>query len=63
MQRDDLVRLGHMLDAARDALVFAADKDRSDLDTDRMVTFAIMKESRSQAPAWERTPERSSLSV
>lgn len=43
MQRDDLVRLGHMLDAARDARAFAAGKDRSDLDKDRMLTFAIMK--------------------
>jgi uncharacterized protein with HEPN domain len=43
MQRDDLVRMRHMLDAARDALAFTVGKKRSDLDKDRMLAFAIMK--------------------
>jgi uncharacterized protein with HEPN domain len=38
-----LVRIGHMLDAAHDALAFVAGKNRSDLDKDRMLSFAIMK--------------------
>lgn len=34
MQREDRIRLRHMLDAARDAVTFAEGKTREDLNTD-----------------------------
>jgi uncharacterized protein with HEPN domain len=43
MQRNDLIRLQHMLDAANDAISFAAGKSRDDLTTDRMLTLSIIK--------------------
>ena len=33
MQKDDLVRLRHMLDAAREALSFSSGKSRTDLNS------------------------------
>ena len=42
MQHDE-VRLQHMLDAAKEAVEFAAGKLRKDLDSDRMLTLAITK--------------------
>lgn len=41
MRRDDKVRLRHMLDAANEAVAFAQDKNRSDLDDNRMLVLAI----------------------
>ena len=38
----DIVRLRHMNDAALEALEFAKDRDRNDLDTDRMLCRAIV---------------------
>jgi uncharacterized protein with HEPN domain len=43
MQRDDLIRLRHMLDAGKKAISFAANKSRSDIDDDPMLGFALMK--------------------
>lgn len=43
MHKDDRVRLRHMQDAAREAVGFAGDKQRSDLDDDRMLVFALVK--------------------
>ena len=43
MRRDDLVRVRHMLDAAKEALSFAKDKSRGDLDSDRMLVLSIVK--------------------
>jgi uncharacterized protein with HEPN domain len=43
MPRDDLVRLWHMLDAAREAVSFSAGKSRSDLDTERMLVLSLVK--------------------
>ena len=43
LPEDDLTRLRHMLDAANDAIRFAADRQRSDLDTDRMLLLALLK--------------------
>lgn len=40
---DDPVRLRHMLDAAREAVSFAQNRTRSDLDTDRMLTLALVR--------------------
>lgn len=64
MNKDDVVRLHHMLDAAREAEAFAQNRSRSDLDSDRMLALSLLKlieiigeaaatiskESRSQLP-------------
>ncbi len=44
MQKDDLVRLRHMLDAAKEALSFSAGKFRTDLNSDRMLVLSIVKD-------------------
>jgi len=43
MRRDDLIRIRHMLDAAKEALSFAKNKTRSNLDSDRMLVLSIVK--------------------
>jgi len=43
LQREDEIRVRHMLDAAREALTFAAGKTRRDLDQDRMFVLALVK--------------------
>ncbi|GBE15549.1 hypothetical protein BMS3Abin14_01616 [bacterium BMS3Abin14] len=44
MVRNDLVRLRHMLDAAREAVAFVKDRSRADLDSDRMLVLALLKD-------------------
>ena len=44
MRRDDAVRLRHMLDAAREALSFVKGRGRLDLDANRQLTLAIIKD-------------------
>ena len=44
MRGDDAVRLRHVLDAAREAMSFAQGKTRVDLDTDRQLVMALVKE-------------------
>ena len=43
MRKDDLIRIQYMLDAAKEALSFARNKKRSDLNSDRMLTLSIIK--------------------
>lgn len=43
MSKHDLVRLRHMLDAAREAVSFSAGRSRSDLDSDRMLVLSLVK--------------------
>jgi uncharacterized protein with HEPN domain len=43
MQSEDLVRMGHMLDYAREAVTFAAGKSNSDLESDRMLVLALTR--------------------
>ncbi len=43
MQRDDQIRLRHMLDAAREAMQSAQDRSRSDLDSDRIWALGVVK--------------------
>jgi len=43
MQKDDAVRLRHMLDAAQEAAFFAQNKARSSLDTDRQLVLSLVK--------------------
>jgi uncharacterized protein with HEPN domain len=40
----DVVRLRHMLDAASEAIEFAAGRVRGDLDTDRMLSRAVVRD-------------------
>ena len=44
MDQPDLIRLRHMRDAAAEALQFAAGKTRAELDHDRMLILAILKD-------------------
>ncbi len=65
MLRDDAIRLRHMLDAAREAIGFAPDRTRADLDTDRQLVLALVKAieivgeaaSRVTPPTKQRLPE------
>ncbi len=43
MQDEDRIRIGHMVEAAEDALGFVAGRTRADLDTDRMLLFALVR--------------------
>ncbi len=43
MKQDDRVHLQHRLDAAREALQFMQGRTRTDLDTDRQLTLAVVK--------------------
>jgi len=44
MRPDDVVRLRHMLDAAREAVGFVENKRREDLESDRKLTLALVKD-------------------
>jgi len=43
MPKDDLIRLRHMIDAAKEVISFAKNKNRKDLYTDRMLALSIVK--------------------
>jgi uncharacterized protein with HEPN domain len=43
MRREDAIRLRHMLEAAEEAARFAAGVSRGDLDTNRMLAFALVR--------------------
>ena len=43
MRRDDFIRVRHMLDAAREALSFARNRTRKDLNDNRMLVLSIVK--------------------
>jgi uncharacterized protein with HEPN domain len=45
MREDDGIRLRHMLDAALEAVSFARGRARGDLDTDRQLVLALVKEA------------------
>ena len=42
-KRDDLVRLRHMLEYAREAVALIQNRSRLDLDTDRMLSLALVR--------------------
>ena len=44
MSADDLTRLRHMLDAAREAVSFVQGRSRDDLHRDRMLLLSLVKE-------------------
>lgn len=43
MRPDDAIRIRHMIEAADAAQGFIAGRQRSELDTDRMLAFALMR--------------------
>jgi uncharacterized protein with HEPN domain len=43
MRKDDLIRIRHMYDAARDALAFVKNKTRNDLDGNRILALSLVK--------------------
>ena len=43
MRNEAGVRLAHMIEAAESAIQFVSGRDRSDLDTDRMLLFAVVR--------------------
>lgn len=43
MRPDDLIRLRHIVDAAREAIGFVRDRRREDLDGDRQLVWALVK--------------------
>jgi uncharacterized protein with HEPN domain len=43
MRKDDIIRLQHMIDAAKEAFSFANNKTRQDLKTDRKLTLSLVK--------------------
>jgi len=43
LQKDDEIRVRHMLDATNEALAFAEGRTREDLDRDRMLVLALVK--------------------
>ena len=44
MHKDDAIRLRHMLDAAQEAIEFAHGHTRADLDGDRKLVLALVKD-------------------
>jgi len=43
MRKDDLIRVRHILDAAREAIGFAQGRSRDALDADRMLRLALVR--------------------
>ena len=43
MQKSDIIRLRHMLDAAKEAASFIQEEERASLDEDRKLVLALMK--------------------
>ena len=43
MQKFDIIRLRHMLDAAKEASSFIQEEERASLDEDRKLVLALMK--------------------
>ena len=43
MQDEDRIRVGHMIEAAEDALGFIVGRTRADLDTNRKLLFALVR--------------------
>jgi uncharacterized protein with HEPN domain len=43
MRRDDVIRIRHMLDAAKEAMGFVKGRTRKDLNSDRMLTLSLVK--------------------
>ena len=59
MNESDVIRLRHMLDAAREALSFIAGRSSEDLSRDRMLVLALVKEIEIIGEAASRISEES----
>ena len=59
MNESDIIRLRHMLDAAREALSFVAGRNSEDLGRDRMLVLALVKEIEIIAEAASRISDES----
>ena len=57
MGKDDAIRLWHILDAAREALAFTQGRTRTDLDGDRMLALALVKDIEIIGEAANQIPE------
>lgn len=44
MRQDDAIRIRHMLDAAREVIEFTQGRTRADLDVDRLLVLALVKD-------------------
>lgn len=63
MRPEDTIRLRHMLDAAREAMVFADGRTREELDGDRMLAMALVKEIEIIGEAAYQMAEESRMEV
>lgn len=63
MRREDLIRIEHMIDAAEAARGFVALRSRQDLDTDRMLLFAVTRALELVGEAASRLSEEGRLSA
>lgn len=43
MERDDRIRLAHMIEAGETAVMFVTNRKRPHLDSDRMLLFALVR--------------------
>ena len=64
MLENDEIRLRHMLEAACEAVSFASERSRSDLDKDRLLTLSLVKtiEIVGEAASQVTSPTRQQLS-
>ena len=59
MRKDDLIRIRHMVDAAKEAISFIKDRKRSDLDTNRMLVLSLVKSIEIMGEAASRVTKES----
>jgi len=57
MRRDDLIRIRHMIDAAREAISFAEGRSRAALNENRMLVLSIVKDVEILGEAASRVSE------
>lgn len=61
MQRNDKIRIRHMIDAAKEALSFVANKHRENLNTDRMLVLSLVKSIEILGEAASKVSEQTRL--
>lgn len=61
MQSSDKIRIMHMIDAAKEAMSFAAGRNRKDLDRDRMLVLSLVKSIEILGEAASRISEEERL--
>jgi uncharacterized protein with HEPN domain len=62
MRRDDLIRIRHMLESAREAISFIKGRRRTDLDKDRMLVLSLIKSIEIMGEAASKVTEESRVS-